>query len=354
MLCYILSLIISLLLISPIVSKASPSHPDPLPLPWSTFGFSLNDIKTPWMYLSVINSTSAHATFDGSGGSAGLLNTGWSTSGAITPHTNIPLPPSSTILNYGQGLFEGLKAFRRQDGTIVVFRPSKNAERCRRGCERLLIPPIPDNTFVDAVTSVVRSNAQYVPPYKEGALYLRPLVFGSGAKLGVSASDEFTFCVWCSPVGNYFKTGTGGVKDVEPITLLASSYYRRSCIGGVGGTKFVGNYAACFKCQRDTKDKGFNEALFLDSKEGRYIEEAGASNFFAVIEKDGIKTLVTPGLEKGTILPGVTRDSVVRIAKEVLGLKVEERDLSLSELRDCTEAFCCGTGASLTPVGEVV
>ncbi|GMI37904.1 hypothetical protein TrCOL_g5130 [Triparma columacea] len=307
------------------------------------------------MYLHTVNATTALSTFDGSGGGTDQLASGWNTGGGIIPHGPLPLPPSATVLNYGQGLFEGLKAFRREDGKIVIFRPYKNAERCRSGCTRLLIPPVPDDVFVSAVKQCVRANAQYVPPYRQGALYLRPLVFGSGAKLGVSASDEFTLCVWCSPVGNYFGGGgKGGVEDVPPITLLASNVYRRSCEGGVGGTKFIGNYAAVFKCQSETKMKGFNEALFLDANTGRGIEEAGASNFFAVLEKGGKKTLVTPGLDKGTILPGVTRDTVIRVAREVLGITVEERRLSLDELGSCVEAFCCGTGASLTPVGEVV
>ncbi|GMH46292.1 hypothetical protein TrRE_jg12777, partial [Triparma retinervis] len=225
------------------------------------------------MYYHKVNATSAHSTFDGSGGGSGQLASGWNTGGSIVPHGPIPLPPSSTILNYGQGLFEGLKAFRRSNGQIVVFRPYKNASRCRNGCSRLLIPPVPDSVFVSAVLSCVRSNAQYVPPYKEGALYLRPMVFGSGPKLGVSASEEFTFVVWCGPVGNYFKAGGEGVANVPPITLLASKQYRRSVEGGVGGTKFVGNYAAVFKCQSETKMKGFNEALFLDAATGLGIEE---------------------------------------------------------------------------------
>jgi hypothetical protein len=163
------------------------------------------------MYLDTIKGSLA--SFDGAGGGAGLLRSGWSATSnpppyrpLVVPHGPLPLLPSSTVLNYGQGLFEGLKAFRRADNTIVIFRPDKNAARCRKGCARLLMPPVPDATFVEAVSAVAAANARFVPPTGAGALYLRPLVFGSGGKLGVAASSEFTFVVWCSPVGNYFRT----------------------------------------------------------------------------------------------------------------------------------------------------
>ncbi|GMH78075.1 hypothetical protein TrVE_jg10400 [Triparma verrucosa] len=345
----------------------TPTHAEPKNLDWSSFGFSLNNLKTPYMYLDQITGSSSHATFDGSGGGSGSLKSGWHNTKnpplartLITPHKAIELEPSSTILNYGQGLFEGIKAFRRPNNEIVIFRPSKNAERCRRGCARILIPPIPDATFVEACSEVVRYNAEFVPPTGKGALYLRPIVFGSAPKLGVAPSDEYTFCVWCSPVGNYFKTESNAtgtlLSSVSPITLLVSRGYTRSCIGGVGGVKAVGNYAPVFKCQSETKEKGFNEALFVDAKEGQWIEEAGASNFFVYIphgDRPG-GTLVTPPLNNGTILAGVTRDSILTLARaELPDITVEERPINLNELGKATEAFCCGTGASITPVGDI-
>jgi len=344
-------------------AKAPPSHPAPLDLDWSSMGFSLNDLRTPYMYLDVIDQDSAHpGTFDGAGGGSGRLGSGWASlenppkaRSLMTRHGPLALEPASTIINYGQGLFEGIKAFRRPNGSIVIFRPNKNAARMRKGCSRLLIPPIPDDTFVAACKEVVRYNAAYVPPSQLGALYLRPLVFGSGAKLGVAASNEFTFCIYCSPVGNYFKTSSNSTTP-PPISLLVSNKYKRSCAGGAGGVKAVGNYAPVFLCQKETRDKGFNEALFVDAKEGKYIEEAGASNLFVFIpNKNGEGgTLATPPLDNGTILPGVTRDSILNLVRnEMPGVTVEERPVSLSDLGRASEAFCCGTGASVTPVGDV-
>jgi branched-chain amino acid aminotransferase len=372
---------VSFALVALVLPQALAGHSPPMDLPWDSFGFSLNDLQTDYMYLDTITATASSASVDGAGGGPGLLRSGWSSltnpplfKQLLRPFGAIPLPPSATVLNYGQGLFEGLKAFRRADGTIVVFRPDKNAARCRSGCARLLIPPVPDAIFIEAVAGVVAANARFVPPTGVGALYLRPLVFGSGAKLGVAASDEFTFCVWASPVGNYFKTKknststSGGSSDnnddkmldgVTPITLLASRSYSRSAPGSVGGVKAIGNYAPCFKGQKEAKDAGFNDALFLDAKTGEYVEEAGASNFFAFFPdaKGGGGTLVTPPLDALTILPGATRDSIITLVKNELSAKnirVEERPLKLSELRGCKEAFCCGTGASITPVGTVV
>ncbi|GMI21810.1 hypothetical protein TeGR_g11958, partial [Tetraparma gracilis] len=246
----------STLLLLPLLSSSKPTHAPPAPsLDWDSFGFSLNGVSTDYMYLDTIKGSLA--SFDGAGGGAGLLRSGWSATSnpppyrpLIVPHGPLPLLPSSTVLNYGQGLFEGLKAFRRADNTIVIFRPDKNAARCRKGCARLLMPPVPDATFVEAVSAVAAANARFVPPTGAGALYLRPLVFGSGGKLGVAASSEFTFVVWCSPVGNYFRTngtdaggGGGMLGEVSPITLLASKKYVRAAQGSVGGVKAIGNYA---------------------------------------------------------------------------------------------------------------
>ena len=255
---------------------------------------------------------------------------------------SLSLHPASTVLNYGQSLFEGLKAFRRSDGSIAIFRPNRNAKRIADGASRLLIPPVPEDTFVKACHDLVRSNARWVPPYGNGALYLRPLLFGSGAALGVKPSIEYTFCIYCSPVGDYFKKAGGP----RPIKLQAVRSYSRAAPGGVGAVKAAGNYAPCFLVQKEVRERGFDEALFVDCITGEGVEEAGASNFFAVFPD---KTIVTPSL--GTILPGITRDSVIELAQREFGYKVEQRRLTLSELSDAIEAFCCGTGASVTPVG---
>jgi len=299
------------------------------------------------MWLDQISGSSAHATFDGAGGGSGKLSSGWGSDhlGRLVPLRELSLHPASTILNYGQGLFEGIKAFRQKDGTIRIFRCDKNAKRFRDGASRLMIPPVPEPVFIEACEAVVAANAEFVPPHGAGALYLRPILFGSGKQLGVSPSPEFTFCIYCSPVGNYFK---GGVGSILPIRLLAQKTYQRAANKGIGFVKAVGNYAPVFKCQDEVRKAGFNEALFLDSCE-EHIEEAGASNFFVYSKSRNL--LVTPELD-GNILAGVTRASVIEIARDQ-GIKVEERKLKLKELCDFDEAFCCGTGASVTPVGSV-
>ena len=256
----------------------------------------------------------------------------------------IELDPSCTVLNYGQALFEGMKAFRRADGSIALFRPERNAMRMKNGAERLLMPPVPIDTFVTAADEVVRANAKWVPPLGKGALYLRPLLFGSGVGLGVAPSSECTFCIYCSPVGNYFKAG------LKAINLQAVKGYSRAAPGGSGGVKASGNYAPAFLVQREVRQRGYDEALFLDAANDEAIEEAGASNFFAVFPNN---TIVTPSLSDETILPGVTRASILELATNECNCDVLEGRLTIDDLRGATEAFCCGTGASITPVGSV-
>lgn len=254
------------------------------------------------------------------------------------------LYPTSTVLNYGQSLFEGLKAFRREDGTIVMFRPDMNARRMASGARRFLLPAVDLETFVAAAEEVVRANAHWVPPHGKGALYLRPLLMGTGADLGVKASHTATFCVYACPVGNYFKSG------LTAIRLQAVRGFSRAAVGGAGSVKAGGNYAPAFQVQAAVRQRNFDEVLCLDAATGTMVEEAGASNFFAVVE-DG--TLVTPSLGPGTILPGVTRASIIELAREECGCEVAERHLTLDELKSAKEAFCCGTGASVTPVGSI-
>jgi branched-chain amino acid aminotransferase len=308
--------------------RASHAAADPS-IEWDSFGFSLNGVKTDFMWLDRV----------------GDDNISFSESEiCLRPLGSLELHPACTVLNYGQALFEGMKAFRRADGSIALFRPERNALRMKLGAERLCLHAVPIDTFVNAADSVVRANARWVPPFGKGALYLRPLLFGSGADLGVKPSSETTFCIYCSPVGNYFK-GT-----LRAIRLQAVRGYTRAAPGGSGGVKASGNYAPAFLVQREVKQRGYDEALFLDANTGEAIEEAGASNFFAVFSNN---TIVTPCLSSGTILPGVTRSSIIKLAREECGCTVVEGRLGLDDLQGACEAFCCGTGASITPVGSV-
>ncbi len=310
--------------------------PDPS-FDWDSFGFSLNGVETEFIWLDQVEVDLKSAEDN---------PFSVSPDECLMPSRPIALHPSSTVLNYGQSLFEGLKAFRRKDGSIAVFRPEMNADRMTSGANRFFLPTVPRDVFINAIDFVVRANCKFIPPVGKGALYLRPLLFGSAKGLGVKPSEEATFCIYSSPVGNYFKG------NLKCISLQAVKGYARAARGGSGNIKAGGNYAPPFALQRKVRERGYDEALFLDATEGEYIEEAGASNFFALLKDK--KTLVTPSLENGTILPGVTRASLIELAKAELGLTVVERPLSVRELKDdVDECFCCGTGASVTPVGRI-
>lgn len=203
-----------------------------------------------------------------------------------------------------------------------------------------MMPNIPEEVFIDAIDQTVKANSHYIPPTGRGALYLRPLLFGSGAQLGVAPSSDYIFCVFASPVGNYFK---GGLKCIDLLVTEA----HRAAPRGSGGIKAIGNYAPAFKAQKSAKEDGFAEVLFLDARSDKYIEEAGASNVF-VYGKDDV--LYTP--ELGSILPGVTRKSVIELAEEK-GIKVKETKVSIDLVMEAKELFCTGTGASISPVGSV-
>ena len=265
----------------------------------------------------------------------------WKT-GELVPYGNISISPASTVLNYGQGLFEGMKAYRTKGGRILLFRPEKNAERAAKGCVRLSMPQIPKNIFMEAVKKVVNDNSDYIPPTEKGALYIRPIIFGSAEGLGVAPSTEYTFMVYCSPVGPYFKGG------LAPIKLIVSTDYHRAPLKGTGGVKAIGNYVPGMLPSGEAKKKGFAEIIYLDAAEEKYVEEVGAANFFAII--DG--KIITPELT-GSILPGITRDSVIRIAKEKLGMDVEERRISIDEAMAAEEVFCTGTAAIISPIGSI-
>ena len=384
---------------SPAGAAASAPAPSRRPEPpregvdWDSFGFSLNGVRTDFMYVATCTTNgvsegedpwlvpcgSSSGSSDDAAGEDGFSSNRYSGGGRIVPHAPIAMDPASTVLNYGQVLFEGLKAIRHPDGSIVVFRPESNAKRMADGARRLCMPPVSEELFVEAITQTVRANCAWVPPAGKGALYLRPLLLGSGGALGVGPSPEYTFLVYCSPVGGYFKkkkvgksaggTGAaGGLTEDEgegdgrgaapfvpppPIRLLMTPRFHRSVEGGVGSIKASGNYAPCFKASKQIKAVGYDEVLFLDAKSDAFVEEAGASNFFAVGGPDG-RTLFTPGLGRGSILPGITRASIVELARsEDFGLTVVEGDLAVDELLCANEAFCCGTGATITPVGVV-
>lgn len=262
--------------------------------------------------------------------------------GEIVPFGDLRLSPAAGALNYGQGLFEGMKAYRADDGRTLLFRPERNAERAAAGCRRLSMEPVPVEIFLDAVKRVVRDNLDYIPTRAQGALYLRPLIFGSGAVLGVKAAPEFTFLVYVTPVGPYFKGG------VTPIRLLVTRDYHRAPLKGGGGVKAIGNYCPGMKAAREAQAAGYAEVIYLDAAEEKYVEEVGAANFFALLGD----TIVTPELT-GSILPGVTRDSVLHIAADRFGLRTEERRICIDEVLEADEVFCTGTAAVISPIGWI-
>lgn len=207
--------------------------------------------------------------------------------GELRPYGDLSISPKAGVLNYGQGVFEGMKAQRTEDGRIVVFRPDRNAERTRYGCERLCMPPVPKATFLKAVEDVVIANAKWVPPFGQGSLYLRPLTIGTGPILGLNTAPSFTFIIYCSPVGSYFKGS-----QMSPISLKIEDGFSRAAPGGSGGIKAVGNYAPSLLPQTNAKKLGFDNVIYLDAAEKKYLEEVGTSNIF-IVKGD---TIYTPGL----------------------------------------------------------
>ena len=262
--------------------------------------------------------------------------------GKVIPFENLSLSPAAGVLNYGQGLFEGMKAYKWDDGRITMFRPEMNAKRAANGCIRLSMPEIPSSLFLDAVKKIVRDNKDYIPNTKQGALYVRPIIFGSGEGVGVAPSTEYSLIVYVSPVGPYFKGG------LTPIKLIVTNDYHRAPLKGTGGVKAIGNYVPGMLPSGLAKKKGYAEVIYLDAAEEKYIEEVGAANFFAII--DG--KVVTPELT-GSILPGITRDSVLHLAKNKMGLEIEERRISVDEALDANEVFCAGTAAIIAPIGSI-
>jgi branched-chain amino acid aminotransferase len=265
----------------------------------------------------------------------------------IVPFGDLTLSPAAMVLHYGQAIFEGLKAFRQPDGSIALFRPADNAARFDRSADRLAMPPLAPGMFLDACTRLVQTDAAEVPSAPGQSLYLRPTMDATEAALGVRPADEYAFVVLASPVGAYFSSG------VQPITVWACEDYVRAAPGGTGAAKCSGNYAASLIAKRQATLEGCDEALWLDARERRFLEELGGMNVFAVAESADGPVLVTPPLSD-TILDGVTRRSILELAT-ALGYKSEERPVALDELTGgaFVEAFACGTAAVIVPIGAV-
>ncbi len=274
-------------------------------------------------------------------------DTGWG-GARITPYAPLTLDPATAVLHYAQETFEGLKAYRHDDGTIWTFRPEENAARMVRSSKRLAFPELPVTDFVEAVDELVKVDQRWVPDGEgEKSLYVRPFMLATEKFLGVRPAQHVTFFVIASPAGAYFK---GGVK---PVTLWLTTEYTRAGRGGMGAAKTGGNYASSLVAQQEAIAQGCDQVVFLDSQEGRYVEELGGMNLYFVHD-DG--RIVTP--ESGTILEGITRSSIIELAGK-LGHQVEERKFSIDEWRDgvrsgaITEVFACGTAAVVTPVGTL-
>ncbi|KAK7368894.1 hypothetical protein VNO80_10927 [Phaseolus coccineus] len=260
--------------------------------------------------------------------------------GSLLPYGNIEISPSAGILNYGQGIFEGLKAQRTEDGRILLFRPDENGLRMKSGADRMCMPSPSVEQFVNAVKQTVLANKRWVPPPGKGSLYIRPLLIGTGPLLGLAPAPEYTFLIYCSPVGSYHQ-GNLNLKVEDKL------YRAISGSGGTGGIKSITNYAPVYTAITDAKANGFSDVLFLDSATGKYIEEASSANVFVV--KDN--TISTPAID-GTILPGITRKSIIEYAID-LGYQVMERSISVEEMLVADEMFCTGTAVVLTSVASV-
>ncbi len=263
--------------------------------------------------------------------------------GVLTEDANVVINECAGVLQYAQTCFEGMKAYTTEDGHIVTFRPDLNAARMKDSCERLEMPVFPEDKFVEAVCKVVEANESFVPPYGSGAtLYIRPYMFGSNPVIGVKPADEYQFRIFATPVGPYFK---GGVK---PLTIRVCDY-DRAAPHGTGHIKAGLNYAMSLYAIVDAHHQGYDENMYLDSATRTYVEETGGANFLFVT-KDG--KVVTP--KSNTILPSITRRSLMYVAKEYLGLEVEERKVTLEEVKDMAECGLCGTAAVISPVGKIV
>ncbi|PYY83856.1 branched chain amino acid aminotransferase [Pseudomonas sp. TKO26] len=262
--------------------------------------------------------------------------------GTLTEDNVLHISEGSTALHYGQQCFEGLKAYRCKDGSINLFRPDQNAARMQRSCARLLMPQVSTEQFIEACKAVVRANERFIPPYGTGgALYLRPFVIGVGDNIGVRTAPEFIFSIFAIPVGAYFKGG------LTPHNFLISSY-DRAAPQGTGAAKVGGNYAASLMPGSQAKKASFADCIYLDPLTHSKIEEVGSANFFGITHDDKFVTPNSP-----SVLPGITRLSLIELAKTRLGLEVIEGDVFIDKLADFKEAGACGTAAVITPIGGI-
>lgn len=291
-------------------------------LDWDNLGFAYR--KLPFRYISHFK--------DGK----------WD-DGKLTDDATLHISESSPALHYGQQAFEGLKAYRTKDGSIQLFRPDQNAERLQRTADRLLMPHVPTDKFIAAVKSVVRANEEFVPPYGTGAtLYIRPLLIGVGDIIGVKPAEEYIFTVFAMPVGSYFKGG------LTPTNFIVSKEYDRAAPNGTGAAKVGGNYAASLLPGKYAHEKQFSDVIYLDPATHTKIEEVGAANFFGITKDNQFITPLSP-----SILPSITKYSLLYLAKERFGMEAIEGDVFVDELDKFTEAGACGTAAVISPIGGI-
>ncbi|MBF7684156.1 branched-chain amino acid aminotransferase [Acinetobacter sp. B5B] len=262
--------------------------------------------------------------------------------GILIRDNSLKISEGSTALHYGQQCFEGLKAYRCKDGSINLFRPNMNARRMQHSCNRLLMPSVTEEFFIQACIDVIKANEHFIPPYgSNGALYLRPYIIGVGDNIGVRPAPEYIFSVFCIPVGNYFKNG------MKPSDFIISNF-DRAAPNGTGAAKVGGNYAASLMPGNIAKANGFADCIYLDPLTHSKIEEVGSANFFGISYNNEI---ITP--KSSSVLPGITKLSILQLAQERLNLKVLEEDVFVSELDRFQEAGACGTAAVITPIGSI-
>ncbi|APT92199.1 branched-chain amino acid aminotransferase [Corynebacterium phocae] len=271
----------------------------------------------------------------------------------VRPYEPFAMDPASMVFHYGQAIFEGIKAYRQADGSVVTFRPEANAKRLQASARRLAMPELPTELFIESLQRLVDIDKAWVPAAGgEEALYLRPFMISTEVGLGVHPANAYRYAVIASPAGAYF---SGGIK---PVSVWLSKDYVRAAPGGTGSAKFAGNYAASLLAQAQAADKGCDQVVWLDAIERKYIEEMGGMNLAFIYGEPGNQTLVTPELS-GSLLPGITRDSLLQVAQD-MGLQVKESKISYEQWREdatsgaMTEAFACGTAAVITPVGHVL
>lgn len=291
-------------------------------LDWGNLGFSY--MKLPYRYLAYYK------------------NGQWE-KGELTEDATLHMSESSPCLHYGQQAFEGMKAYRTKDGSVQLFRPDQNAKRLQRTSDRLLMPQVPTDMFIDAVKQVVRANEEYVPPYGAGGtLYIRPLLLGIGDLIGVKPANEYIFTVFAMPVGNYFKGG------LQPTNFLIQEEYDRAAPHGTGAAKVGGNYAGSFVPGQYAKTNGFSDVIYLDPATHTKIEEVGSANFFGITADNEFITPLSP-----SILPSITKYSLLYLAEHRLGMKAIEGDIFIDDLDKFVEAGACGTAAVISPIGGV-